>query len=42
MELAKTYQASGKQEDARKTFTRIVDENPTSPNVPEAKAGHGS
>ena len=30
MELAKAYQASGKQEDARKTFTRIVDEHPTS------------
>jgi tetratricopeptide (TPR) repeat protein len=42
MELAKTYQASGKQEDARKTFTRIVDEYPTSPYVPEAKAGLGS
>ena len=31
MELAKAYQASGKQDDARKTFTRIVDEHPTSP-----------
>ena len=42
MELAKAYQASGKQEDARKTFTRIVDEHPTSPYVAEAKTALGS
>ena len=42
MELAKAYQASGKQDDARKTFTRLVDEHPTSPYVPEAKTALGS
>jgi tetratricopeptide (TPR) repeat protein len=42
MELAKAYQASGKPDDARKTFTRIVDEHPTSPYVAEAKTALGS
>jgi tetratricopeptide (TPR) repeat protein len=42
MELAKTYQASGKQDDARKTYTRIVDEHPTSPYAAEAKTALGS
>ena len=42
MELAKTYQASGKQDDARKTYSRIVDEHPTSPYAAEAKTALGS
>jgi tetratricopeptide (TPR) repeat protein len=42
MELAKTYQASGKQDDARKTYARIVDEHPTSPYAAEAKTALGS
>ena len=42
MELAKAYQASGKQDDARKIFARVVDEYPTSPYVPEAKTALGS
>lgn len=42
MELAKAYQAGGKQDDAKKTFTRIVDEHPTSPYAAEAKTALGS
>jgi tetratricopeptide (TPR) repeat protein len=42
MELAKAYQAGGKSDEARKTFTRLVDEHPTSPYVPDAKAALGS
>jgi tetratricopeptide (TPR) repeat protein len=42
MELAKAYKASGKQDDARKTYTRVVDEHPTSPYVAEAKIALGS
>ena len=42
MELAKAYRASGKQDEARKTFIRIVDEHPTSPYVAEAKTALGS
>jgi tetratricopeptide (TPR) repeat protein len=42
MELAKAYQAGGKQDDARKTFTRIVDEYPASAYVTEAKTALGS
>ena len=42
MELGKAYQASGKQDEARKTFTQIVDEHPTSPYSVEARAELGS
>ena len=42
MELAKAYAAKGNQEEARKTFTQIVDEHPTSPYSAEARAELGS
>ncbi len=42
MELAKTYQASGKQDEAKKTYARIVDEHPTSPYAAEAKTALGA
>ncbi|MEQ1760546.1 MAG: tetratricopeptide repeat protein [Vicinamibacterales bacterium] len=38
MELAKAYQAKGNVEEARKTFTQLVDQHPTSPYVAEARA----
>jgi tetratricopeptide (TPR) repeat protein len=38
MELARAYQAKGNQEEARKTFTQLVDEHPTSPYSAEARA----
>jgi tetratricopeptide (TPR) repeat protein len=38
MELAKAYVAKGNQEEARKTFTQIVDEHPTSPYSAQARA----
>ena len=42
MELGKAYQASGNQEEARKAFTQVVDEHPTSPYLAEARAELGS
>jgi tetratricopeptide (TPR) repeat protein len=42
MELAKAYEASGNQEEAKKTLTQIVDEHPTSPYSAEARAELGS
>jgi tetratricopeptide (TPR) repeat protein len=42
MELGKAYQASGNQEEARKAFTQIVDEDPTSPYSADARAALGS
>jgi TolA-binding protein len=42
MELGKAYQASGNQEEARKTFTEIVDNHPTSPYAAEARTALGS
>lgn len=42
MELAKAYVAKGDQEQARNTFTQIVDEHPTSPYAAEARAELGS
>jgi tetratricopeptide (TPR) repeat protein len=42
MELGKAYQASGNQEEARKAFTQIVDEHPTSPYSADARAELGS
>jgi tetratricopeptide (TPR) repeat protein len=41
MELGKAYQASGNQEEARKAFTQVVDEHPTSPYLAEARAELG-
>ena len=38
MELARAYVAKGNQEEARKTFTQIVDEHPLSPYSAEARA----
>ena len=38
MELAKAYVAKGNQDEARKTFTQLVDEHPTSPYSAEARA----
>jgi TolA-binding protein len=38
MELARAYVAKGDQEEARKTFTQLVDEHPTSPYSAEARA----
>jgi tetratricopeptide (TPR) repeat protein len=37
MELARAYVAKGNQEEARKTFTQLVDEHPTSPYTVEAR-----
>jgi tetratricopeptide (TPR) repeat protein len=42
MELAKAYEASGNQEEARKALTQIVDEHPASPYSAEARAELGS
>jgi TolA-binding protein len=42
MELGKAYQASGNQEEARKAFTEIVDNHPTSPYAAEARTALGS
>lgn len=38
LELARTYQASGKVDDARKTFTELVEKHADSPLVPQAKS----
>ncbi len=38
MELGKAYQTKGSREDARKTFTQLVDQFPTSPYAAEARA----
>lgn len=37
MELAKAYAAKGDQEQARKTFTQVVDEHPSSPYAAQAR-----
>jgi tetratricopeptide (TPR) repeat protein len=42
MELAKAYAAKGNRDEARKTFTQIIDEHPTSPYSAEARAELGS
>jgi TolA-binding protein len=42
MELGKAYQAAGNTEEARKTFTQLIDEHPTSPYAAEARAELGS
>lgn len=38
MELGRAYQAKGNVEEARKTFTQLVDEHATSPYAAEARA----
>jgi len=38
MELARAYIQKGDKEEARKTFTQIVDQHPDSPYTPEARA----
>lgn len=42
MELARAYEAAGRTDEARKTFTQLVDEHPTSPYSAEARAELGS
>lgn len=42
MELARAYQAAGKTEEARNTFTQIVEEHATSPYSAEARAELGT
>lgn len=42
MELGRAYQLKGNAEEARKTFTLLVDQFPTSPYVAEARAELGS
>jgi tetratricopeptide (TPR) repeat protein len=37
MQLARAYQAQGNTEEARKTFTQIVDDHPDSPYVADAR-----
>jgi TolA-binding protein len=37
MQLARAYAAAGKTDDARKTFTKVVDEHPDSPYASEAR-----
>jgi tetratricopeptide (TPR) repeat protein len=38
MELGRAYQAKGNVDEARKTFTQLVDEHPASPYAAEARA----
>jgi TolA-binding protein len=38
MELARAYAQKGDKEEARKTFTQIVDQHPDSPYAPQARA----
>lgn len=38
MELGRAYQAKGNVDEARKTFTQIVEQHPTSPYAAEARA----
>ena len=42
MELGKAYQAAGNTEEARKTFTQIIEKHPASPYTTEARAALGS
>ena len=37
MQLARAYAVQGNTEEARKTYTQIVDEHPESPYTPEAR-----
>jgi TolA-binding protein len=37
MQLARAYVQKGNTEEARKTFTQIVDSHPNSPYLPEAR-----
>jgi TolA-binding protein len=38
MELARAYAQKGDREEARKTFNQLIDQHPTSPYTPEARA----
>ena len=38
MELARAYVQKGEKEEARKTFTQLIDQHPDSPYTPEARA----
>jgi len=38
MELARAYVQKGDKEEARKTFTQIVEQHPESPYTPQARA----
>jgi TolA-binding protein len=38
MELARAYAQKGNKDEARKTFTQIVDQHPDSPYTAEARA----
>lgn len=42
MELAKAYQSAGKIEEAKRTFTQLVEEYPASPYLAEARAALGT
>lgn len=42
MELGRAYQAAGNTDEARKTFNQLIEEHPTSPYTPEARAELGS
>ena len=42
IELAKAYAAQGNQEEARKTYTQLVDEHPTSPYSAQARQALGT
>jgi tetratricopeptide (TPR) repeat protein len=42
MELGRAYQAAGNTAEARKTFNQLIEEHPTSPYTPEARAELGS
>jgi TolA-binding protein len=38
MELGRAYVRKGDKEEARKTFTQIVEQHPDSPYTPDARA----
>lgn len=42
MELAKAYEAKGDMEGAKKVYTQLIDEHPTSPYTAEARAELGN
>jgi TolA-binding protein len=39
LELAKAYEAKGNTDDARKTYTQLLDQHPTSPYSTDARSG---
>ena len=38
MELARAYAQKGEKEEARKTFSQLIDQHPNSPYTPEARS----